>query len=488
MTITGDGTHILVFPFPAQGHMIPLLDLTHTLASRGLTITILVTPQNLSLLTPLLSEQPAIKTLILPFPAHPSLPPGVENVKDMPAYGFIAMMRAMGELYNPLLNWFHNHPSPPVAIVSDMFLGWTHRLACQLGIRRLLFSPSGGTALSVIYSLWRNLPKRDDPNNEDALISFPDVPNSPIYPWWQLTRLYRTYVEGDPVSDFIKDCYLSNMASWGLVVNSFSELERVYLDHLIEVLGHDRVWAVGPLLPPVNDRSGPIERGGSSSVLPTHVSTWLDKCEDRTVVYVCFGSQAVLTNKQMEMLALGLEKSGVKFILCVKEPTKGHVEGQYGLIPSGFEHRVVKRGLVIRGWAPQVLILTHRAVGVFLTHCGWNSTLEGIFAGVPMLTWPMGADQFVNAKLLVDELGVATRVVEGAHAVPNSDELARLLAGAVSENGVKMIRSLELSEAALEAIKQCGKSSKDMDELIRRLSEEARHDKSLISSNSNSQT
>ncbi|THG17777.1 hypothetical protein TEA_018629 [Camellia sinensis var. sinensis] len=322
----------------------------------------------------------------------------------MPAYGFIAMMRAMGELYNPLLNWFHNHPSPPVAIVSDMFLGWTHRLACQLGIRRLLFSPSGGTALSVIYSLWRNLPKRDDPNNEDALISFPDVPNSPIYPWWQLTRLYRTYVEGDPVSDFIKDCYLSNMASWGLVVNSFSELERVYLDHLIE------------------------------------------------------------------------------------EPTKGHVEGQYSLIPSDFEHRVVKRGLVIREWAPQVLILTHRAVGVFLTHCGWNSALEGIFAGVPMLTWPMGADQFVKAKLLVDELGVATRVVEGAQAVPNSDELARLLAGAVSENGVKMIRSLELSEAALEAIKQCGKSSKDMDELIRRLSEEAKHDKSLISSNSNSQT
>ncbi|KAF5933804.1 hypothetical protein HYC85_029975 [Camellia sinensis] len=358
------------------------------------------------------------------------------------------MMSAMGELYNPLLNWFHNHPSPPVAIVSDMFLGWTHRLACQLGIRRLLFSPSGATALSVIYSLWRNLPKRDDPNNEDALISFLDVPNSPIYPWWQFTRLYRTYVEGDPVLDFIKDCYLSNMASWGLVVNSFNELERVYLNHLIEVLGHDRVWAVGPLLPPVNDRSGPIERE----------------------------------------LALGLEKSGVKFLLCVKEPTKGHVEGQYGLISSDFEHCVVKRGLVIRGWAPQVLILTHRAVGVFLTHCGWNSTLEGIFAGVPMLTWPMGADQFVNAKLLVDELGVATRVVEGAQAVPNSDELARLLVGAVSENGVKMIRSLELSEAALEAIKQCGKSSKDMDELIRRLSEEAKHDKSLISSNSNSQT
>ncbi|GMQ11052.1 hypothetical protein CsSME_00053820 [Camellia sinensis var. sinensis] len=472
MTAAGDGTHVLVFPYPAQGHMIPLLDLTHLLASRGLNITILVTPKNLSLLAPLLSKHPTIKTLVLPFPAHPSIPSGVENVKDMPPNGFRAMMRAMGELYNPLLNWFQNHPSPPVAIISDMFLGWTHRLACQLSIRRLVFSPSGAMALSVIYSLWSDLPKRDDPNNDNALISFPKIPNSPIYPWCQLSPLYRSYVEGDPVSEFMKDGFESNMASWGLVVNSFSELERVYLDHLIEVLGHDRVWAVGPLLPPVDDRSGPIERGGSSSVLQSDVLSWLDTCEDRTVVYACFGSQAVLTNRQMEELALGLEKSGVRFIWCVKEPTNEHVEGQYGVIPSGFKDHMAKRGFVVTGWAPQVLILNHRAVGSFLTHCGWNSVIEGIFAGVPMLAWPMGADQFTNATLLVDELRVATRVCEGAEAIPNSDELARSLAEAVGENRVEMSRAKELREAALKAIKEeGGTSSMDLDDSISRISE-----------------
>ncbi|GMQ11038.1 hypothetical protein CsSME_00053807 [Camellia sinensis var. sinensis] len=183
MTTAGDGTHVLVFPYPAQGHMTPLLDLTHQLASRGLTITTLITSKNLSLLNPLLSKNPTIQTLILPFPAHPSIPSGVENVKDMPPNGFRAMMPAMGELYNPLLNWFQNHPSPPVAIISDMFLGWTHHLPCQLSIRRLVFSPSGAMALSVAYSLWRDLPKRDDPNDDNALISFAKVPNSPIYPW-----------------------------------------------------------------------------------------------------------------------------------------------------------------------------------------------------------------------------------------------------------------------------------------------------------------
>ncbi|KAL7161124.1 hypothetical protein ACSBR2_041726 [Camellia fascicularis] len=336
----------------------------------------------------------------------------------MPFVGIRAIIHALGELYNPLLQWFQNHPSPPVIIVSDFLLGWTHHLACQLGIRRFMFSPSSAVFLSVFDSMWRYQPKRDDPNDEKALIKFPRVPNCPIYPWWQLPVTYRSYVEGDPVSEFIKDGLMSNMASWGLVVNSFNELERVYLDHLMELLGHDRVWAVGPLLPPVDDQSGLIERanGGAS----TRVG----------------------------------EKWGQVYMLCQRALTKGHVEGQYGVVPSGFEDRVAKRGLVIREWAPQVLILSHQAVGAFLTHCGWNSIVEGIFAGVPMLTWPMGADQFVSAKLLVDELRVATRVCEGAEAVPNSDELAQSLVDAVCKNRVELVRVVELREAALEAIKE----------------------------------
>ncbi|KAA8542352.1 hypothetical protein F0562_023512 [Nyssa sinensis] len=444
MEITGAGVHILVFPYPAQGHMLPLLDLTHQLAVRDLTITILVTPQNLSLLNPLLSRHPSIKTLVLPFPTHPSFPAGVENVKDLPPNAFTAMMRTLGELYEPLLHWFQNHPSPPVAIVSDMFLGWTHHLACQLGIRRFVFSPSGAMGLSIIYSLWRDLPKRDDPNNENALISFPRIPNSPIFPWWQLSTLYRSFVEGDPASEFMKDGFRSDIASWGLVINTFTELERVYIDNITEELGHNRVWAVGPLLPSIDDPSGPTDRGGSSSVSSSDILYWLDTCNDHTVVYVCFGSQAVLTNKQMEGLASGLEKSGAKFIWCVKEPTKGHVEREYGVIPSGFEDRVAGKGLVIKGWAPQVLILRHRAVGAFLTHCGWNSILEGLVAGVPMLAWPMGADQFTNASLLVDELKVAIRVCEGAKKVPNSDELAGMVTHSVGENWVERERARAL--------------------------------------------
>ncbi|KAL7161121.1 hypothetical protein ACSBR2_041723 [Camellia fascicularis] len=90
------------------------------------------------------------------------------------------------------------------------------------------------------------------------------------------------------------------------------------------------------------------------------------------------------------------------------------MEGDYGRIPLGFEDREIGRGLIVKDWAPQVMILRHRAIGTFLTHCGWNSVLERLVAGVPMLAWPMEGEQFLNATLLVDELKVAIRICEGA--------------------------------------------------------------------------
>ncbi|MBA0572774.1 hypothetical protein Golob_003095 [Gossypium lobatum] len=116
-TATATDPHILVFPYPAQGHMLPLLDLTHQLALRGLTITILVTPKSLPFLSPLLSTHPSsITPLVFPFPSHPLIPQGVEHVKDLGNSGNLPIMAALGKLHDPLLNWFNSQTNPPVAI------------------------------------------------------------------------------------------------------------------------------------------------------------------------------------------------------------------------------------------------------------------------------------------------------------------------------------------------------------------------------------
>ncbi|KAM7479791.1 hypothetical protein LguiA_028004 [Lonicera macranthoides] len=453
MSISGEnGSHILVFPFPTAGHIIPLLDLTNLFLTRGLTVTIIVTPTHLSLLDPLLSlHSSSLHPFLLEIPERPPT--------------FIARMRALGKLSDPIVQWFQSHPSPPVAIISDFFLGWTNQLASNLGVSRVLFSPSGAMALSVFNCTWRDLPKNGDPANEEFSISFSEIPNSPVYPRWQVTHLPSQFIEGDPDWEFFRNGLVDNMASWGFVFNSFTELEGVYLDHVKKTAAHDRVWAVGPLLPSDVE---PATRGGSSVVPPHEVMTWLDAKADGSVVYVCFGSRATLTRDQMNALAVALECSGVHFILCVKAVDEGQVDE----IPDGFDDRVIGRGFIIRGWAPQVAILRHQAVSVFLTHCGWNSVLEAIAAGVMMLTWPTGADQFSNAKLLIDQLGIAAQACEGGKStVPDSAKLGELLTDSVSESRPERVRVREMREASLKAVVNGGSSNKDLDMLVKELGE-----------------
>ncbi|PON36166.1 UDP-glucuronosyl/UDP-glucosyltransferase [Parasponia andersonii] len=436
-----NGSHVLVYPYPSSGHVIPFLDLTRRLLTRGFTVTVLVTPQELPLLQPLISthSSSSLKTLVVPVPEVPASTP----------FRHIARIKAMRDHHEPaLIQWFQSHATPPVvAILSDFFLGWTQDLSGRVGVKRIVFSPSGACGQSISFTLWKYLPKKDNPNDNDdsSPISFPNLPNSPTYPWWQILPIYRNGV-GDPIWEFYRSINVDNMASWGIVFNSFAELENRYLDHLKREVGHDRVWAVGPLLPDPEDDAA-----------------------DNSVVYVCFGNRATPTSAQTEALTTALEQSRVHFILCLREPDP---EKNAGDVSEGFEGRVGDRGLVIRGWAPQLAILSHRAVGAFLTHCGWNSVVEGLAAGVVLLTWPMGAEQYTNAELVVEQAGAGVRIGEGTRTIPDPAELARLLVGSLEgSNEAERVRAKELSRAAMEGVVQGGSSDMDLDDLVKRLNE-----------------
>ncbi|XP_061375319.1 UDP-glycosyltransferase 89A2-like [Gastrolobium bilobum] len=447
--------HILVFPYPAQGHMLPLLDLTHHLTLKGLTITIIITPKNLNLLNPLLSTHPnTIQTLILPFPTHPNISPGAENIREVGNTGNIPFMNALSKLQNPIIQWLASHPDPPVALISDFFLGWTHRI----GIPRLAFYSSGAFLTAISNRCWRN-PRWFQ---SQAVVEFAGIPGTPSFRGEHLPSLILRYRESDPESEFVRELFAANAASWGTVFNTFGALEGPYLDHIRAELGHPRVFAVGPL---GSNRVEPDPDGGSD------VIRWLDGWEEEgSVLYVCFGSQKLLRKEQMEALAFGLERSGTRFVWVVKAPSTAElVEEGYGLLPDGFEDRVSGRGLVVRGWAPQVAILGHRVVGGFLSHCGWNSVLEAVVAGVAILGWPMEADQFVNARLLVEDVQMAVRVCEGANSVPDPDELGRAISGSMSGDSPQKRRAKLMREEAVRAVSDNGDSSKELDELVEAL-------------------
>ncbi|XVF29372.1 hypothetical protein REPUB_Repub15cG0115500 [Reevesia pubescens] len=256
---------------------------------------------------------------------------------------------AISQLCDPLFQCFQTHPSPPVAIISDMLLSsWVNSFASELNIRNLNFIVlNANSTLSLTQKGLKKL----------------------------LSRMRSWGIES-----FARNALLPCMRSWGIVFNKFLEVDGDKMEIIKEefTIKHDRMWAIGPLPPLQANNKALIERGGPSS-MP--------------------GDQISLTKPQTEAVALALEESGVRLGCQGSNERKLKWHDHQNLVPFGFEERVAGRGLVIKGWTPQLAILEHRAVGSYLTHCGWNSALEAILGGVLLLAWSMQVDHFDNTNV-----------------------------------------------------------------------------------------
>ncbi|KAL0426098.1 UNVERIFIED_CONTAM: Hydroquinone glucosyltransferase [Sesamum radiatum] len=220
----------------------------------------------------------------------------------------------------------------------------------------------------------------------------------------------------------------------GIILNSFKELEPGAIEALQEKEdGKPVVYPIGPL----------IQAGSKSEVDEScGCLKWLDEQPSGSVLYVSFGSGGTLSHDQMVELALGLEMKG--FL----ERTKG-------------------RGLVVPTWAPQAHILSHASTGAFLTHCGWNSILESVVNGVPMIAWPLYAEQRMNAVMLHEDVRVALRPKAGDNGFVGQDEIAKVVKGLLEGEEGKEIRSRmrDLKDAAAKVLSENGSSKKLLAEL-----------------------
>ncbi|KAG6430515.1 hypothetical protein SASPL_108585 [Salvia splendens] len=170
----------------------------------------------------------------------------------------------------------------------------------------------------------------------------------------------------------------SSAEAEGVVVNSFEELEVESVKEYSEVKG-GRVWCIGPVSLCNVETSDMAGRGHISAVNVHHCTKWLDLHEPGCVIYVALGSLARPAPEQMMELPLALDESNRPFVWGLGGASSPALEGMF--VESGFVRRTRDRGFLIHGWAPQLVILSHPAVGGFLTHCGWNSKVEGITAG-----------------------------------------------------------------------------------------------------------
>ncbi|KAF8732951.1 hypothetical protein HU200_015302 [Digitaria exilis] len=446
--------HIVVFPFMAKGHTLPLLHLASALAGRaGLRVTVLTTPGNLAFAR---RRVPAHVALVaLPFPSHPDLPPGAESTDALPSHAlFPAFLRATALLRDPFAAYLASLPSPPLAVVSDFFLGFTQRVATDAGVLRLTFHGMSAFSLALCFSLATNPPPPPPPGSA-AAFRVPGFPETVTITVDEVPHAVAQAADvDDPVTRFLLDEVRDwDYRSWGVLVNSFDALDGDYAGLLESFyLPGARAWLVGPLFLAAGESQEQDDED------PEGCLPWLDERASRSVVYVSFGTQVHVSAAQLDELAHGLVDSGHAFlwaVRCSDERWSPPVD-------------VGPEGKIVRGWVPQRRVLAHTAVGGFVSHCGWNSVLESLAAGRPMLAWPVMAEQAANAKHVADVLRAGVRVgvkAGGANAGPEVVVDRVRVAGKVrevmdgGEAGRRMRdRAEHVAEAARAAVGEGGTS------------------------------
>ncbi|KAL4559704.1 hypothetical protein LXL04_031848 [Taraxacum kok-saghyz] len=457
MTISST-PHFLIFPFMSEGHTIPLLYLSRILSDRHISVTIITTsPANYSAIRATLKND-SISVIDIPFPDNiVGVPPGVEVIDKLPSMSsFISFVEATEKLQPRFEEVVRSLPSVN-CIISDGFLMWTQDSADKLGIPRLVFYGINNFSMTLC-----NLMTQFKPH---AAVSSDDEPFPvPNFPRLKLTvnDFEPPFSELDPKGpalEFIVRQQETMAKSHGMVVNSFYELEPEFVDYWNKNYP-PKAWCVGPLClakaPPAPKKF--LEK-------PTWVK-WLDGklTANEPVLYVSFGSQAEASPEQVREVAVGLKRSNVSFMWVIKSK-------MLPLIGEGFEERVKGRGKVVAEWVDQVEILNHEIVHGFLSHCGWNSMLESICAGVAVVAMPMMAEQHLNARMVVEEIGMGLRVWPRgmvARGVVGAEEVEKVVVELMEGEEGRRVRKRvkEVKEMTYDAMKEGGSSWRTLDSLI----------------------
>ncbi|XP_061349784.1 probable UDP-glucosyl transferase 73B6 [Gastrolobium bilobum] len=449
----------------AAGHMIPLCDIATLFASRGHHVTIITTPSNAQIIHKSLPSNHNLRLHTVQFPSQEvGLPDGIENLSATVDLNNLAKVYQATTLLRSPIEHFVEH-NPPDCIVADFLFPWVEDLANKLGIPRLAFN---GFSLFAICAINSVTPHSIDASGSLVISGLPHPITINTTPPKELREFLDSMLE-------------TELKSFGLIVNNFVELDgEEYVHHYEKTTGH-KAWHLGPASLILRTAEEQAKRG-QESVLSVHEClSWLNSKRSNSVLYICFGSLCHFPDSQLYEMACGIEASGHEFIWVVPEK-KGKddesEEEKEKWLPKGFEERNGKKGMIIRGWAPQVLILDHPAVGAFLTHCGWNSTVEAVSAGVPMITWPVHGEQFYNEKLITRVRGIGVEV--GAEEWRNIGfgEIEKVVSRDRIENAVKRLmdggdeaqkirrRAHEFGKKAREAVQEGGSSHNNLTALI----------------------
>uniref|UniRef100_J3LIU3 Uncharacterized protein n=1 Tax=Oryza brachyantha TaxID=4533 RepID=J3LIU3_ORYBR len=345
-------------------------------------------------------------------------------------------------------------------------------VAAELAIPAYFFFPSPASVLAIFLNLpyyYPSVPSFRE-MGKAALLRFPGMP--PI----RTVDMLATVQDKESVTTRVRLYEFKRMTEGkGILVNSFDWLEPNALKALaagicVPERPTPRVYCVGPLVD-TGKKGGSRGDGERHSCL-----AWLDSQPRRSVVFLCFGSKGAFPAAQLKEIARGLESSGHRFLWAVRSPPEEQSTSPEPdlerLLPAGFLERTKNRGMVAKSWVPQAEVVQHEAGGAVVTHCGWNSTGEAIMSALPMICWPLYAEQATNKVFMVEEMKIAVPLdgYEEGGLVTAEEMEAKVRLVMETEEGRKLReRLVRTRDMALDAIKEGGSSGIALDEFMRDL-------------------
>ncbi|XP_022741215.1 UDP-glycosyltransferase 83A1-like [Durio zibethinus] len=442
--------HILAIPYPAQGHVIPLMELSHSLTKHGFKITFVNTDFNHKRVTDAFAHKVSGEGLI-----HlVSIPDGMEVGEDRNHLGKLTegINQVMpGELKELIEKINRLEDDEITCVIADVNMGWALEVAAELGIPGAAFWPASALVLAFLFSTEKLIEdevidENGTPINKEKMIQL--HPNTPaMHPKTILWVCLGDLTTQKTVFEYARTYTKAIAKAEWLICNTTFDLEPGALSLVPEFLPIGPVSATGQL------------RDLPGSFWPEDATClkWLDQQPPGSVLYVAFGSFTIFDPIQFQELASGPGAINRPFLWVVRPDITEGTEPD-ALYPNGFKERVASRGRMV-GWAPQRAVLAHPSIGCFLSHCGWNSTVEGVSNGVPFLCWPYFADQFVNESYICDIWKIGLNFKRDERKIITREEISRKVEQLIKDESFKA-RTLKLKELVMNSVSEGGSSDR----------------------------
>jgi hypothetical protein len=411
---------VVLIPIPAMGHIVAVVEIAKLLVQRDdrLYTTVLVMHPTLDPSTTKYNESLAASTL--PDRMRVINLPRVESItSDTKANNWLSTLIEgqkphVKEYVSKTRTQFElSLDAPRIAgFIFDSFATGLKEVANEFGFPWYAFSAPGAAFLGCELHLQALHDEQGvdltEFKNSDVELKIPSLAN-PL----PAKLLPSVLFQKDSLANFLEQARALAEAR-GILVNTFFEFES----NAVNSLSNGKTPPIYPVGPIVKHETDCHDVGwdGSKKHRDRDIMEWLDDQPPSSVMFLCFGSHGSFREKQVKEIACALENSGHRFLWSLRKPPpreKWEPPSDYAnfqeILPKEFLNRTAKIGKVI-GWAPQVDILAHQAIGMFASHCGWNSILESIRFGVPIVAWPLYAEQQFNAFLMVVELGLAVEI------------------------------------------------------------------------------